>query len=137
MLSSRQHTNTSITLDQVKRILIDLTLTIRVQPLALSVLAEDRGKFYLPGGILVDAKIISNVIAHHRTNGSAQFAKKKVFKHKQDTATAILQLVEKLKVRFQNKRSVRAIIITEHGNLSSTREEQATVLHRITWNQSR
>lgn len=108
-----------MTLEQVKRILTDLALTIKVHPLALGVLAEDRGKFYLPDGILIDATIISNVIAHHKTNGSAEFARVKTFKHEQGTATNIPQLVEKLKVRIQNKRSVRAVIVTEHANLSS------------------
>lgn len=108
-----------MTLDQVKRILTDLALTIKVHPLALGVLAEDRGKFYLPDGVLIDATIISNVISHHKTNGSGEFTKKKTFKHEQGTAMTIPQLVEKLMVRIQNKRSVRAVIVTEHANLST------------------
>lgn len=108
-----------MTLDQVKRILTDLALSIKVHPLALGVLTEDKGKFHLPEGIFIDATIISNIIAHNKANGSAEFAKKKVFKHEQGTATTIPQLVEKLKVRILNKRSVRAVIITEHANLSS------------------
>ena len=108
-----------MTLDQVKRILTDLALTIKVHPLALGVLSEDRGKFYLPEGIFIDATVISNVIAMHQTNRSTEVAKKKTFKHEQGTAANIPQLVEKLKVRIQNKRSVRAVIITEHANLSS------------------
>lgn len=111
--------DTSMTLDQVKRILTDLALTIKVHPLALGVLAEDRGKFYLPDGVLVDATLISNIISRNKTNGSARFAKAKTFKHEQGVAATIPQLVEKLKVRIQNKRSVRAVIITEHANLSS------------------
>ena len=108
-----------MTFDQVKRILTDLALTIKVHPLALGVLSEDKGKFHLPEGILVDATIVSNAISRNRTNGSGQFAKLKTFRHGQGTPTDIPQLVEKLKVRFQNKRSVRAVIITEHANLSS------------------
>ena len=41
------------------------------------------------------------------------------FKHGRGTPTDIPQLVEKLKVRFQTKHSVRTVIITEHTNLSS------------------
>ena len=111
--------NTSMTLDRVKKILTDLALTIKVHPLALGVLAEDRGKFYLPQGVSIDATIISNVIAYHKTNRSAAFANSKTFKHESDQPTTIPQLVEKLNVRFQKKRSVRAVIITEHANLSS------------------
>lgn len=54
-----------------------------------------------------------------KSDRSAELAKKKTFKHEQGTATAIPQLAEKLKVRIQNKRSVRAVIVTEHANLSS------------------
>ncbi|KAF6227531.1 hypothetical protein HO173_012170 [Letharia columbiana] len=111
--------NTSMTLDQVKRILTDLALTIKVHPLALGFLAEDRGKFYLPEGTLIDATVVSNIIAYHKADVSAEFAKKKTFKHEQGSSTSIPQLVERLKVRIQNKRSVRAVIITEHANLSS------------------
>lgn len=107
-----------MTLDQVKKILTDLALTIRMHPVALGVLTEKRGKFYLPDGIFIDAMIVSNVIAWHNSNKSAGFVRKKTFKHEQDALT-IPQLVEKLKVRIQNKRSVRAVIITEHANLSS------------------
>ena len=64
-----------MTLDQVKRILPDLVLTIKVHPLALDVLSEDNSKFHLQEGILVDATIISNVISRNYTNRSAQFAK--------------------------------------------------------------
>ena len=48
---------TSMTLSQVKKILTDLALTVKVYPLALRVLAEDRGKFYLPEGITTRAHI--------------------------------------------------------------------------------
>lgn len=109
--------NTSMTLDQVKKILTDLALTIKVHPLALGVIAEERGKFYLPDGIFIDATIVSNVTGWHNNDKSAEFTKSKTFKHEQDAT--IPQLVEKLKVRIQNKRSVRAVIITEHANLSS------------------
>ena len=106
-------------LSLVKKILTDLALTIKVHPLALGVLAEDRGRFYLPDGILIDATIISNVISYHRTDRSNKFAKTKTFKHEQGVSTVIPQLAEKLKVRFQRKRIVRAVILTEHANLSS------------------
>ena len=106
-------------LSQVKKILTDLALTIKVHPLALGVLAEVRGTFYLPEGILIDATIISNIIAYHKTDRSKEFAKTKTFKHEQGVATTIPQLVEKLEVRFQRKRNVRAVILTEHANLSS------------------
>ena len=108
-----------MTLSQVKKILTDTALTIKVHPLALGVLAEDRGKFYLPEGISIDATIISNAISYHKTDRSIKFAKKKSFKHEQGVSKAIPQLVEKLEVRFQRKRSVRAVILTEHANLSS------------------
>ena len=108
-----------MTLAQVKRVLTDLALTIKVHPIALGVLAEDRGKFYLPEGIFIDATIISNIVAYHKSDASSQFAKRKTFKHEQGVATPIPQLVEKLQVRFHKKRSVRAVIVTEHGNLSS------------------
>ena len=111
--------NTAMTLARVQKIIIDLALTIEVHPLALGVLAEDRGKFYLPEGISISATIISNVIAYSRAERSAEFAKEKTFKHEQGSATEIPQLVEKLKVRSHGKRGARAVIVTEHANLSS------------------
>ena len=44
-----------MTLVRVKKILTDLALTIKMHPLTLGMLTEDRGKFYLPEGISVDA----------------------------------------------------------------------------------
>ena len=112
-----------MSLDQVKRIRTDLALTIKVHPLALGVLAEDKGKFHLPERVFIDATIIPNIIAYHKSDGKgsseAKLTQKKTYKHEEGTATPIPQLVEKLKVRIQGKHSVRAVIITEHGNLSS------------------
>ena len=111
--------NTSMTLDQVKKILTDLALTIKVHPLALGVLAEDKGQFHLPQGITIETTIVSNIISYRKTNRSAKHVQSKVFRHEPGVATPIPQLVEKLAVRFSKKRSVRAIILTEHANLSS------------------
>ena len=44
-----------MSLEQVKRILTDLALTIKVHPLALGVLAENKVKSHLPEGIFIDA----------------------------------------------------------------------------------
>ena len=78
-----------------------------------------RGRFYLPDGIFINATIVSNVVAYHNNKKSAQHAKFKIFKHEQDTASTILQQIEKPEVWIQEKRSVHAVIITEHANLSS------------------
>ena len=108
-----------MTLDHAKRILTDLALTIKVHPLALGVLLEDKSKFHLPEGNLVDATLVSNVISSSRTNRSTQFARMKTLRDGQGTPSDIPQLVEKLEVRSQSKPSVRAVVITEHANLSS------------------
>ena len=90
-----------MTLDQVKRILYDIALTIEVHPLALGVLTEDNGKFHLPAGVTISATIISSVIAWHKTNESRKYradqAESKVFSHA-DNIKNIPQLVEKLQV---------------------------------------
>ena len=91
-----------MTLDQVKRILYDLALTIQVHPLALGVLTEDSGRFYLPDGVIIEATIIRNVIAYHKSSESAEYRARQVTKASYNNHTGnvknIPQLVEKLKV---------------------------------------
>ena len=82
-----------------------LALTIKVHPLALSVLKEDKRKFHLLDGILIGAVTIVNFIAYHNAEETQEYrapqVSVKTFKHALETQN-ISQLMEKLRVSQLN-----------------------------------
>lgn len=111
--------NTMMTLDEVGRILTDLALTIGVHPMAMGVLTEEKGKYHLPENVRIKATLVKNVISWHKaaTEDRKDHVEMRILDHAREFRP-IPQCIAQLRVTTQ-ARHVRAVVVTEHANLSS------------------
>ena len=104
-------------LEEVKRLVLDIALTIAVHPIALGVKNEASGQISVPNGVRIDATIVFDIFAYIDSEGTQKG--RKVLKIKPGLRT-IPEPVLGLKLVFTEHKTRRldAVLVMEHRNLS-------------------
>ncbi|KAL8792378.1 MAG: hypothetical protein Q9195_004991 [Heterodermia aff. obscurata] len=119
----------------IRRLIIDLALTIQVHPIALGVKGEGSGQVFIPHNVHIECTVVTNTFAYNERDESPENNSKKWRKTKdlRDGSHSIPEPVLSLQVRIgKSGGRVDAVIVVEHRNvLEVMAEGEHAVKHVI------
>lgn len=68
----------NMSLAYVRRLIIDLALTIKVHPLALGIKGEVSGEVYIPEGVHINIRLVTNTFEYNKRDPTVPGNTKKV-----------------------------------------------------------
>lgn len=106
--------------DTISRMIKDLALTMNVHPYALGIVPENKGRVYVPDGVIVKTRTVGNILAYAENKGSH------VLLDLQGGETReVPRLIHSLQIVKPEK--IRAVIVCEHRSMSSQFEEMERI----------
>lgn len=108
----------NLKLEQIKRIMLDLALTLKIHPIALGVKGEPSGQVFVPDGVFVHATRIVNIFDYNNRDRSASIKNASFARLEKLTGlNSIPDPGSELRLVIQPKQQLDAVIVVEHRNL--------------------
>ena len=121
-------------LERVKRLILDLTLTIGVHPVALGVKAEPSGQVSIPTSCRIEAELVTNVFSYinrEKTPGQEYRREERMKAGVHTIPEPVLSLKVKMTMNVDPPGRVDAVIVVEHRNLSEILLKESFALDNV------